>query len=68
VLRRIACISADDRSPTISASRKSWQQKYDEAGQAFNYYLLNNPSATERRKVQDGICALSAKRKLSAAK
>ncbi len=43
-------------------------EKYDEAEQAFNFYLLSNPGATERREVQDRIYALSAKRKLAGAK
>jgi TolA-binding protein len=43
-------------------------EKYDEAEQAFNFYLLSNPSETEKREVQDRIYALSAKRKLSGAK
>ena len=43
-------------------------EKYDEAEQAFNFYLLSNPTATEKRDVQDRIYALSAKRKLLGAK
>lgn len=43
-------------------------EKYDEAEQAFNFYLLSNPSEKEKREVQDRIYALSAKRKLSGAK
>lgn len=43
-------------------------EKYDEAEQAFNFYLLSNPGATEKREVQDRIYALSAKRKLLGAK
>ncbi|MGB9080662.1 MAG: ankyrin repeat domain-containing protein [Desulfuromonadaceae bacterium] len=43
-------------------------EKYDEAEQAFNFYLLSNPSETEKREVQDRIYGLSAKRKLSGAK
>ena len=43
-------------------------EKYDEAEQAFNFYLLSNPKATEKREVQDRIYALSAKRKLLGAK
>ena len=43
-------------------------EKYDAAEQAFNFYLLSNPSVTEKREVQDRIYALSAKRKLSGAK
>jgi tetratricopeptide (TPR) repeat protein len=39
-------------------------EKYDEAEKAFNFYLLSNPSAAEKREVQDRIYALSAKRKL----
>lgn len=39
-------------------------EKYDQAEKAFNFYLLTNPSATEKREVQDRIYALSAKRKL----
>lgn len=39
-------------------------EKYDEAEQAFNFYLLSNPGAAERREGQDRIYALSAKRKL----
>lgn len=43
-------------------------EKYDEAEQAFNFYLLSNPSETEKREVQDRIYALSAKRKLAGTK
>jgi ankyrin repeat protein len=43
-------------------------EKYDEAEQAFNFYLLSNPSETEKREVQDRIYGLSAKRKLAGAK
>ncbi len=43
-------------------------EKYDEAEKAFNFYLLSNPSANEKREVQDRIYALSAKRKLLGAK
>jgi len=43
-------------------------EKYDEAEQAFNFYLLSNPSATEKREVQDRIYGLSAKRKLAGVK
>lgn len=43
-------------------------EKYDEAEQAFNFYLLSNPSETEKREVQDRIYTLAAKRKLSGAK
>ncbi len=43
-------------------------EKYDEAEKAFNFYLLSNLSATERREVQDRIYTLSAKRKLSGSK
>lgn len=43
-------------------------EKYDEAEQAFNFYLLSNPSETERREVQDRIYALGAKRRLLGAK
>jgi ankyrin repeat protein len=43
-------------------------EKYDEAEKAFNFYLLTNPSATEKREVQDRIYGLSAKRKLSGAR
>lgn len=43
-------------------------EKYDEAEQAFNFYLLSNPGATEKREVQDRIYALSTKRKLAGAK
>lgn len=43
-------------------------EKYDEAEQAFNFYLLSNPGETEKREVQDRIYALSAKRKLLGAK
>ncbi len=43
-------------------------EKYDAAEQAFNFYLLSNPKAAEKREVQDRIYALSAKRKLSGAK
>ena len=43
-------------------------EKYDEAEQAFNFYLLTNASAKEKRDVQDRIYALSAKRKLLGAK
>lgn len=43
-------------------------EKYDEAEQAFNFYLLSNPSEKDKRDVQDRIYALSAKRKLSGAK
>ncbi len=43
-------------------------EKYDEAEKAFNFYLLTNPSATEKREVQDRIYALTAKRKLLGAK
>ncbi len=42
-------------------------EKYDEAERAFNFYLLTNPSAAEKREVQDRIYALAAKRKLSGA-
>ena len=40
-------------------------RKYNETEQAFNFYLLANPSAAEKREVQDRIYGLSAKRKLS---
>ena len=43
-------------------------EKYDEAEQAFNFYLLSNPSETEKREVQDRIYGLSAKRKLAGVK
>lgn len=43
-------------------------EKYNEAEQAFNFYLLSNPSEKEKREVQDRIYALSAKRKLLGAK
>jgi tetratricopeptide (TPR) repeat protein len=43
-------------------------EKYNEAEQAFNFYLLSNPKATEKREVQDRIYGLSAKRKLLGAK
>ena len=43
-------------------------EKYDEAEQAFNFYLLSKPGATEKREVQDRIYALSAKRKLLGSK
>ena len=43
-------------------------EQYDAAEQAFNFYLLSNPSETEKREVPDRIYALSAKRKLSGAK
>jgi TolA-binding protein len=43
-------------------------EKYDEAEQAFNFYLLSNPKAAEKREVQDRIYALSAKHKLLDAK
>ena len=43
-------------------------ERYDEAEQAFNFYLLSNPSATDKRDAQDQIYALSAKRKLLGAK
>jgi TolA-binding protein len=43
-------------------------EQYDVAEQAFNFYLLSNPGATEKREVQDRIYALSAKRKLLGAK
>jgi hypothetical protein len=43
-------------------------EQYDEAEKAFNFYLLSNPGATEKREVQDRIYALSAKRKLLGAK
>lgn len=43
-------------------------EKYDEAEQAFNFYLLSNPSETEKRAVQDRIYGLSAKRKLAGVK
>ena len=43
-------------------------EQYGEAEQALNFYLLSNPSATEKREVQDRIYALSAKRKLLGAK
>lgn len=43
-------------------------EKYDEAEQAFNFYLLSNPSETEKREVQDRIYGISAKRKLSGTK
>ncbi|OGB23829.1 MAG: hypothetical protein A3I66_20765 [Burkholderiales bacterium RIFCSPLOWO2_02_FULL_57_36] len=43
-------------------------EKYDAAEQAFNFYLLSNPSDKEKREVQDRIYGLSAKRKLSGAK
>ena len=43
-------------------------EKYDEAEQAFNFYLLSNPSETEKREVQDRIYGLSAKRKLMGVK
>lgn len=43
-------------------------EKYDEAEQAFNFYLLSNPSDAERREVQDRIYGLSAKRKLAGVK
>ena len=40
-------------------------EKYDEAEQAFNFFLLSNPSETEKREVLDRIYGLSAKRKLA---
>lgn len=43
-------------------------EEYDAAEQAFNFYLLSDPSATEKREVQDRIYALSAKRKLLGSK
>ncbi len=43
-------------------------EKYDEAEQAFNFYLLSNPSAVEKREVQDRIYGISAKRKLAGMK
>lgn len=43
-------------------------EKYDEAEQAFNFYLASNPGEKEAREVQDRIYALSAKRKLSGGK
>lgn len=43
-------------------------EKYNEAEQAFNFYLLSNPSAAEKREVQDRIYGLSAKRKLAGMK
>lgn len=43
-------------------------EKYDEAEQALNFYLLSNPGETEKREVQDRIYALSAKRKLEGVK
>lgn len=43
-------------------------EKYDEAEQAFNFYLLSNPGETEKREIQDRLYALSAKRKLLGAK
>lgn len=43
-------------------------EKYDEAEQAFNFYLLSNPSEAEKREVQDRIYGLSAKRKLAGVK
>lgn len=43
-------------------------EKYYEAEQAFNFYMLSNPGETEKREVQDRIYALSAKRKLLGAK
>lgn len=43
-------------------------ENYDEAEQAFNFYLLSNPSEAENREVQDRIYGLSAKRKLAGAK
>lgn len=43
-------------------------EKYDEAEQAFNFYLLSNPSETEKREVQGRIYGLSAKRKLAGVK
>jgi tetratricopeptide (TPR) repeat protein len=39
-------------------------EQYDKAEQAFTFYLLSNPDATEQREVQDRIYQLSAKRKL----
>ena len=43
-------------------------ENYDGAEQAFNFYLLSNPGATEKREVQDRIYGLSAKRKLAGVK
>ncbi len=43
-------------------------EKYDEAEQAFNFYLLSKPSEAEKREVQDRIYGLSAKRKLAGTK
>jgi tetratricopeptide (TPR) repeat protein len=43
-------------------------EKYDEAEQAFNFYLLSKPSEMEKREVQDRIYGLSAKRKLAGVK
>ena len=43
-------------------------EQYNEAEQAFTFYLLSNPGEAEKREVQDRIYALSAKRKLSGAK
>ena len=43
-------------------------EKYDQAEQAFNFYLLSNPSETEKRETQDRIYALGAKRRLLGAK
>ena len=40
-------------------------EQYDEAEKAFNFYLLGNVSAKEKRVVQDRIYELAAKRKLS---
>jgi tetratricopeptide (TPR) repeat protein len=39
-------------------------EEYDEAEEAFKFYLASNPGETERRDVQDRLYALSAKRKL----
>lgn len=43
-------------------------ENYDEAEKALTFYLLSNPSETDKREAQDRIYALSAKRKLSGAK
>ncbi len=43
-------------------------EQYDEAEQAFNFYLLGNPGEQEKRDVQDRIYGLSAKRKLLGAR
>lgn len=49
-------------------AKQKLAEKHDEAEQVFNFYLLSNPKATEKREVQDRIYALSAKRKLVGAK